>query len=87
MGIMSAGGTDYELERMQTGKKGTIFLAQKAQQRLGRKIPIIPMGLKEEEDKIILRIGKGIYIKPESDSNYRNLQADKLLKKLEELAS
>ena len=88
VGIMTQGGNSpSDIARFKAGHKGTVFLAQQAINHLHRNIPIIPIGVKADKLRYIIRIGKPVYVNPYGDSNYRTTMTKRLLTYISRLAS
>ena len=79
---------DYErIKRLKIGSKGVIFLAQQAILHLGKDVPVIPIGIKESGEKIIIRIGEPWHIDPKGDGDYRLAMSTKLTEYIKSLAA
>ena len=80
-------------ERAARGSGFGVYVVQKAQELLGFKIPIIPIGIKKQKGRLLVRIGKRFYLPNENegedklpDSVYRKKLVKDVIEKLEYLA-
>jgi hypothetical protein len=84
IGITPAGCSDRDAGQYNTGHSFAVYIDQQAEKSLGKKIPLIPIGVKKENNRFIIRIGESIYI-PNGEFD-RKQYALFLLEHIEKLA-
>jgi 1-acyl-sn-glycerol-3-phosphate acyltransferase len=62
IGIAPAGWTEIDSDEYKTGHSGVAFIAWYGEKITGRKIPIIPIGIKKKKSRFIVNFGNPVFI-------------------------